>query len=161
MAGPQLSGVTALVACGAGRLLVLERSAGPGLPPFENRIYLVDTLAAPDVSACLGPLQARSDVLASKTWKDSALGRPRLPAAGHWWVWPTMAGSQPPTSWSVFPAASPLSRRLPAHDHVRFNHLPRPLQIVTGFVHVEADRMQFVPRSLGEALAGGVAGVDA
>jgi hypothetical protein len=67
MAGPQLSGVTALVACGAGHLLVLERSAGPGLPPFENRIYLVDTLAAPDVSACTGPLQARRDLLASKT----------------------------------------------------------------------------------------------
>ena len=67
MAGPQLSGVTALVACGAGRLLVLERSAGPGLPPFANRIYLVDTLAAPDVSACVGPLQTRSELHAQKT----------------------------------------------------------------------------------------------
>jgi hypothetical protein len=75
MAGPQLSGVTALVACGAGRLLVLERSAGPGLPPFANRIYLVDTLTAPDVSACIEPLEARGEWIASKTllW-EGALG---------------------------------------------------------------------------------------
>jgi hypothetical protein len=37
------SGVTALVALGAGRLLVLERSAAAGVPPLEARIYLVDT----------------------------------------------------------------------------------------------------------------------
>ncbi len=40
--GPLLSGLVALVALGEGRLLVLERSAGVGIPPLENRIYLVD-----------------------------------------------------------------------------------------------------------------------
>lgn len=40
--GPLLSGLVALVALGEGKLLVLERSAGVGIPPLENRIYLVD-----------------------------------------------------------------------------------------------------------------------
>ena len=39
------SGVTALVALGAGRLLIVERSAAAGVPPLEARIYLVDTAA--------------------------------------------------------------------------------------------------------------------
>ena len=49
-AGPTFSGVVAIVSLGHGRLLVLERSAGPGLPPFESRIYLVDVTRAVDVS---------------------------------------------------------------------------------------------------------------
>jgi hypothetical protein len=43
--GPRYCGVVALTALGGGRLLVLERSAAAGLPPFENRIFLVDTSA--------------------------------------------------------------------------------------------------------------------
>ena len=50
IAGPVLSGVVALVPLPDGRLLVLERSGGPGLPPFENRIYEVEPAQAPDVS---------------------------------------------------------------------------------------------------------------
>jgi hypothetical protein len=50
VSGESLSGVVAMVSLGKGRLLVLERSAGPGLPPFENRIYAVDTTGATDVS---------------------------------------------------------------------------------------------------------------
>ena len=46
--GPLYSGVVALVALGPGRLLVLERSAAAGVPPLENRIYLVDTTTAAD-----------------------------------------------------------------------------------------------------------------
>ena len=41
--GGLFSGVTALVALGDGRLVVLERSAAAGVPPLEARIYLVDT----------------------------------------------------------------------------------------------------------------------
>lgn len=41
--GGLYSGVTALVALGDGRLVVLERSAAAGVPPLEARIYLVDT----------------------------------------------------------------------------------------------------------------------
>lgn len=60
VAGRPLSGVVAIVALGGGRLLVLERSAVMGLPPFENRIYLVDTTAAEDVSTIGRDLAARS-----------------------------------------------------------------------------------------------------
>jgi hypothetical protein len=69
------SGVVALVALGAGRLLVLERSAGPGLPPFTNRIYLVDTTAAADVSDVDRDLAGRGDRGLAKrlVWQD-ALG---------------------------------------------------------------------------------------
>lgn len=48
--GDPLSGVTAIVGLGDGRLLVLERSGCPGLPAFENRIYLVNTDNTRDVS---------------------------------------------------------------------------------------------------------------
>ena len=44
--GPLLSGLVALVALGEGQLLVLERSAGVGIPPLENRIYFVDLSGA-------------------------------------------------------------------------------------------------------------------
>lgn len=73
--GPTLSGVVALVALGHGRLLVLERSGGPGLPPFESRLYLVDTTHAADVSALGGDLDGRDDVVVDKSlvW-SGALG---------------------------------------------------------------------------------------
>lgn len=68
-----LSGVVALVALGQGRLLVLERSGGPGLPPFENRIYLVDTRGATDVSAVGRGLGDLREPALAKTplWADS------------------------------------------------------------------------------------------
>jgi len=89
--GEPFAGVTALVALGAGRLLVLERSAGPGLPPFANRILLVDTAAATDVSAIDRDLASRADVVGKRPlWQESlgcnleglCLGPP-LPAGGR------------------------------------------------------------------------------
>jgi len=84
--GPLYSGVVALVALGSGRLLVLERSAAAGVPPLENRIYLVDTSTA--AGAHDGKLTAEGLTPMPKTllWKG-ALGvnleglcaGPRLP----------------------------------------------------------------------------------
>jgi hypothetical protein len=73
--GDALSGVSALVPLGAGRLLVLERSGGPGVPPFENRIYMVDTTQADDVSSTdRGLADAAVPRLAKRLlWRD-ALG---------------------------------------------------------------------------------------
>jgi len=75
MDGSRLSGVVAMVALARGRLLVLERSAGPGLPPFENRLYLVDTAAATDVSPVGHALSQRREAVVPKrlVWSD-ALG---------------------------------------------------------------------------------------
>lgn len=72
-AGEPLSGVSAIVALGAGRLLVLERSAGPGVPPFTSRIFLVDTSDAADVSAVDHDLTDRGDDRLCKRllWEDS------------------------------------------------------------------------------------------
>jgi len=64
--GEPLSGVVALVPLEQGRLLVLERSGAPGLPPFSSRIYLADVAAAADVSAVDGDLSARGDALVVK-----------------------------------------------------------------------------------------------
>jgi hypothetical protein len=74
-AGPTFSGVVAIVALGRDRLLVLERSAGPGLPPFESRIYLVDTARAADVSGITGGLAEHRDTFVAKAllW-SGALG---------------------------------------------------------------------------------------
>lgn len=72
--GEPLSGVVALVALPDERLLVLERSFAAGLPPFENRIYLVDTRAAPDVAGVTGELASRpaaSRLPKRLLWKDS------------------------------------------------------------------------------------------
>lgn len=71
--GDPLSGVSALVALGDGRLLVLERSGAAGLPPFASRIYLVDVAAAIDVSAVERDLSTRKDALVAKRllWSDS------------------------------------------------------------------------------------------
>lgn len=70
--GAPLSGVTALASLGSGRLLVLERSACPGLPPFEARIYLCDTTAARDVSDVEKNLATHKDRLLTKQllWKE-------------------------------------------------------------------------------------------
>lgn len=73
--GSRFSGVVAMVALGRGRLLVLERSAGPGLPPFQNRLYLVDTAAATDVAGVGHGLSQRREAFVPKrlVWSD-ALG---------------------------------------------------------------------------------------
>ena len=70
--GESLSGVSAVVALGGDRLLVLERSGGPGLPPFFNRIYLVDVRGAADVSAVDRDLAKRPDAFLPKTLLWSA-----------------------------------------------------------------------------------------
>jgi len=72
-AGQPLSGLAALVALGKGRLLVLERSGAPGLPPFASRIYIVDTADAVDVSAVERDLAARKEAVVGKRllWSDS------------------------------------------------------------------------------------------
>jgi len=71
-AGNALSGVTAITGLGNGRLLVLERAGCPGLPPFENRIYLVDTRNATDVSVVDRDLASHTETHARKVllWKD-------------------------------------------------------------------------------------------
>lgn len=65
-AGPQLSGVVALVSLGGGSLLVLERSAVPGVPPFESRLYRVDTAAGVDVAGVEGPIASRPELVLAK-----------------------------------------------------------------------------------------------
>jgi len=72
-AGQPLSGLAALVALGNGRLLALERSGAPGLPPFASRIYSIDTAAAVDVSAVAEDLASRQGVVVDKRllWTDS------------------------------------------------------------------------------------------
>lgn len=84
--GPLYSGVVALAALGEGRLLVLERSAAAGVPPLENRIYLVDTATAAEARDLSGDLAAVAPVAKTLLWKG-ALGvnleglctGPRLP----------------------------------------------------------------------------------
>lgn len=73
LAGEPLSGVSAIVALGAGRLLVLERAAGPGVPPFKSRIFLVDTTHAADVAAVDRDLADRDEDFLGKRllWEDS------------------------------------------------------------------------------------------
>lgn len=74
-AGEPLAGVVAIVPLGAGRLLVLERSAGPGLPPFTSRLTLVDTRAAADVSGVDRALAERPELhVASELVWEEALG---------------------------------------------------------------------------------------
>jgi hypothetical protein len=70
--GEPLSGIAALAGLGDGLLLVLERSGCPGLPPFENRIYLVNTKDAADVTAIEGDLARQVDCHVGKVllWKD-------------------------------------------------------------------------------------------
>jgi hypothetical protein len=75
LAGEPLAGLVALVPLGGGRLLALERAAGPGLPPFESRITLIDTAAGRDISEREGGLANRPDdhLPTIRLWKD-ALG---------------------------------------------------------------------------------------
>jgi hypothetical protein len=70
--GDPLSGIAALAGLGDGLLLVLERSGCPGLPPFENRLYLVDTKDAADITAIEDGLAAHSNRHVAKIllWKD-------------------------------------------------------------------------------------------
>jgi len=74
-AGQPLSGLVALVTLGGGRLLALERSGAPGLPPFASRIYAVDVAGAQDISQVDGDLLGRSAARLEKRllWGD-ALG---------------------------------------------------------------------------------------
>ena len=67
------SGLVALVALGDGRLLALERSAGRGIPPLENRIYLVETAGAKDVSGIDRDLARHKEMFLAKRllWRDS------------------------------------------------------------------------------------------
>lgn len=67
------SGLVALVALGDGRLLALERSAGRGVPPLENRIYLVETAGAKDVSGIDRDLARHKEMFLAKRllWRDS------------------------------------------------------------------------------------------
>jgi hypothetical protein len=60
------AGVVALVALGDGKLLVVERAGCPGLPPFSNRIELIDTTTATDVSALDGGLAAHPGLMVPK-----------------------------------------------------------------------------------------------
>lgn len=71
-AGAVLSGVTAVTGLGEGKLLVLERSGCPGLPPFENRIYLIDSRDAADATPIARDLAAHPDKLVPKQllWRD-------------------------------------------------------------------------------------------
>lgn len=67
------SGVVALAALPDGRLLVLERSAARCLPPFENRIYIIDPAAAVDVAGVPRGLAARPELHAAKqlAWRGA------------------------------------------------------------------------------------------
>jgi len=71
--GQPLSGLVALAAIGDGKLLALERSGGPGLPPFASRLYLVDTAGAVDVAAIDRGLASSPEVFLGKRllWADS------------------------------------------------------------------------------------------
>ena len=73
LAGEPLAGLVAVAALGDGRLLALERSAAPGLPPFTSRIVLLETATASDVSSLPGGLADRPDLHAAKVclWEES------------------------------------------------------------------------------------------
>lgn len=64
------SGVVAIAALAPRRLLVLERSAGVGVPPLENRIYVVDVT---DLEGSPGGVAADSLPRVAKTmlWRGS------------------------------------------------------------------------------------------
>jgi hypothetical protein len=90
--GDAISGLSELVWLEPGRLLALERSGGPGLPPFSNRLYAVATAGAIDVAGVTGGLAERPATHVAKDliWRGElglnleglALG-PRL-ANGSW-----------------------------------------------------------------------------
>jgi hypothetical protein len=70
--GDPLSGVAAVAGLGKGRLLVLERSGCPGLPPFENRMYVVNTRDATDITTSDGALAEHPEEHTRKMllWQD-------------------------------------------------------------------------------------------
>jgi hypothetical protein len=70
--GEPLSGIVSVVILGDGLLLVLERSGCPGLPPFENRIYGVNTKDETDVTTIQQGLADGVDRHVGKVllWKD-------------------------------------------------------------------------------------------
>jgi len=70
--GEPLSGVAAVNVIDDDHLLVLERSGTPGLPPFENRLYLVDPRGIDDVTDVDSNLSSREDASVPKVllWKD-------------------------------------------------------------------------------------------
>jgi hypothetical protein len=70
--GEPISGIAALVGLGNGILLVLERDGCPGLPPFENRVYLVETNNETDVAAVEQDLTRHVEHHVGKVllWKD-------------------------------------------------------------------------------------------
>lgn len=64
------SGVVAIAPLSAGRLLLLERSAGRGVPPIENRIFLVD-VGATEGSAGGRPAEGVPRVAKDLLWRGS------------------------------------------------------------------------------------------
>jgi hypothetical protein len=70
--GQIFCGVSAIAAWDRDRLLILERSASPSLPPFRNRIYGVALRGAEDVSGHEGPLGSKGAVPKTLLWT----GRP-------------------------------------------------------------------------------------
>lgn len=69
--GPVFSGVTAIVCLVPDRLIVLERSGGAGLPPFESRLYEVSLDGAEDVSGVRERLVEKASAAVPKRllWK--------------------------------------------------------------------------------------------
>ena len=180
--------MSALVSLGGGRLLVLERSGSPGLPPFDSRIYLVDTSRGLDVSAIERDLAGLREKLLDKLLalerlagleRRGAVPRTRLADGGMALVGiADNGGLAARPSWSHFPSSPPpptdaaligaaaalvavalVVGRSPAHDHVRLDHLAGAVEVVAGLVHVEPDGVDLVAGGLGEALPGRVAGI--
>lgn len=89
--GAVFSGLVAMVPLPDGRLLALERSAGPGLPPFESRIHVVDPGTAPAVEPGIVGLASRPELFAAKRllWRGGLAANLEGLAAGP----PTAAGS--------------------------------------------------------------------
>jgi hypothetical protein len=85
--GPLYCGVVALVALGQGRLIVLERSAAAGVPPFESRLFLVDSSTETPTDDSVGSDDPDSIAVAKTLLWRGALGvnlealcaGPRLP----------------------------------------------------------------------------------
>lgn len=102
------SGVVALAALPDGCLLVLERSAARCVPPFENRLYVVDPARAVNVAEVAADLAARPAAHVAKrlAWRAAlgcnleglALGPP-LAAGGRALVGVADAGGLDAPNW--------------------------------------------------------------
>jgi hypothetical protein len=66
--------VVALVALGQGRLIVLERSAAAGVPPFESRLFLVDSSAEKPYDTTVGSDNPAAVAVAKTLLWRGALG---------------------------------------------------------------------------------------